>query len=147
MATTPLFVQSLGGTAEFHKRLGGWRDISLCIYAQGDIFVYIMQNRKMLEGIKEVLGVPASIHWDSPNNTINVGQHHHGEGPSTLCIRDANALPVLDILITHSPEFHVQVGGREEAEVEQDGNFIDGLAGTDAYASICVSAALQPNSY
>ena len=62
---------------------------------------------------------------------------HHHEGPSTLLIRNANvnALLVLDILITHSPEFHVQVGGREEAEVEQDGNFIDGLAGTDAYAT------------
>jgi hypothetical protein len=39
---------------------------------------------------------------------------HHHEGPSTLLIRNANvnALLVLDILITHSPVFEVQVGGR-----------------------------------
>jgi hypothetical protein len=86
--TTPLFIQSLGGTIQFHKCLGDWRDISLFMYARGDIFVAIMQNnRKMLEGIKEALGVSAStIRRDSPNGVINVGQNHHDEGPSTLSI-------------------------------------------------------------
>jgi len=145
----PLFIQSLGDVDHFHGWLGGWRDLSLCIMADGTIQVHMMQifcktfalqnNRRRLEGINATLGNPGAVYAKSVHpHVLHSGLHHHSESASTLPIKGQlpaspsmpthllrnlrgvlnhileqgckHALPLLEVLIEHSPDFAQQVG-------------------------------------